>query len=219
MGRIIVTKTKTSKIPYIMRESGNPLYSYEELCYYIKTRMALWVEEQSLEGLTSKMEEWGVEVPVLDSLDPIEAAKIILEAGTYCKKDEVTQYLSVMNMYAKNENITIVKDKGDLYLSYGKIRKAYEYYWRAVSQMTGEETPEWRASLFHNFGIVCCRFFYWREAKNWFALAIDAKDTEESRDGLEFVLNMEKKGWTREGTSVSEMKVKEKQKEFIREIG
>ena len=60
MGRIIVTKTKVSKIPYVLKESGNPVYSYEELCYYIRTRMPLWVEEKSLEGLTEKMKEWGL---------------------------------------------------------------------------------------------------------------------------------------------------------------
>jgi len=219
MGRMIVTKTKISKIPYIMRESGNPLYSYEELCYYIRTRMALWVEEKTLEGLSDKMAEWGLLVEPLDSLSPIEAARKIFEAGSYYKKDEIEQYLSVMGVYARNENITIIKDKGDLYLSYGKIRNAYEFYWRAVSKMSGEETPEWKASLFHNFGIVCCRFFYWKEAKSWFALAIDAKDTEESRNGLEFVLDMEKKGWIMEGSSVSEKKLVEKQLEFVREIG
>lgn len=219
MGRIIVTKTKVSKIPYVLKESGNPVYSYEELCYYIRTRMPLWVEEKSLEGLTEKMKEWGLAAESLDHLAPIDAAAKIFQAGNYYKNEEADQYLSVMNVYANDENITIIKDKGDLYLSYGKIRNAYEFYWRAVSQMTGEETPEWKASLYHNFGIVCCRFFYWKEAKNWFALAIDAKDTVESRDGLEFVLDMEKKGWFSDGTSVSDKKLKEKQMEFVREIG
>ena len=219
MGRIIVTKTKTSKIPYVLKESDNPVYSYEELCYYIRSRMPLWVEEKSFEGLTEKMREWDVVTEPLDDLTPWEAAEKILKAGNYYKQDETDQYLSVMKMYEQNENITIIKDKGDLYLSYGKIKNAYEFYWRAVSQMTGEETPEWKASLYHNFGIVCCRFFYWREAKSWFALAIDAKDTAESRDGLEFVLDMEKKEWKNDGSSVSEKKLVEKQLEFLREVG
>lgn len=219
MGRIIVTKTNISKIPYIMKESGNPLFSYEELCYYIKTRMALWVEEKSLEGLTDKMTEWGLHIDSIDQLAPVEAAKKIFEAGSYYKKEETEQYLSVMETYARNDDITIIKDKGDLYLSYGKIKNAYKFYWRAVSAMTGEESADWKASLYHNLGIVCCRFFYWREAKNWFALAIDAKDTIESRDGLELVLDMEKKGWINDGSSVSETKLMEKQLEFVREIG
>ncbi|MBE5955237.1 MAG: hypothetical protein E7253_02170 [Lachnospiraceae bacterium] len=219
MGRIIVTKTKISKTPYVMKESGNPLYSYEELCYYIKSRMALWVEEKSLEGLTEKMKEWGLTVDNLDHLSPTEAAEKIFEAGNYIKKEEIELYVSHMQMYAANEHIAIIKDKGDLYLSYGKIRNAYQYYWQAFSQMTGEEPVEWKASLYHNFGIVCCRFFYWREAKNWFALAIDAKDSEESRAGLELVLDMEKKGWSSDGSSVNENKLLEKQLEFVREIG
>ena len=219
MGRIIVTKTKLSKTPYVLRESGNPVYSYEELCYYIRTRMALWVEEKSFEGLTEQMKEWGLYTEPLDHLNPIEAASKIFQAGNYYKKEEADQYLSVMNVYSQNENITIVKDKGDLYLSYGKIKNAYEFYWRAVSMMTGEETEEWKASLYHNFGIVCCRFFYWKEAKNWFALAIDAKDTEESRNGLELVLDMEGKTWSGDGTAVNRRSLKEKQLEFVHEIG
>ncbi len=219
MGRLIVTRTKISKTPYVLIESGNPVYSYEELCYYIKTRTALWVEEKEFEGLTEKMEEWGVQVESLLDCDSVEAAKRIFEAGNYFRNDEVEQYISYIEECADTQDITILKDKGDLYLSYGKIRKAYEFYWKAVSRMTGEETQGWKASLYHNFGIVCCRFFYWKEAKNWFALAIDAKDTEESRIGLELVLDMEKKGWTSDGTSVSDKMLAEKQREFVLEIG
>ena len=73
--------------------------------------------------------------------------------------------------------------------------------------------------MYHNFGIVCCRFFYWKEAKNWFALAIDAKDTEESRNGLELVLDMEGKTWSGDGTAVNRRSLKEKQLEFVHEIG
>ena len=219
MGRMIVTKTKISKTPYVIPESGNPVYSYEELCYYIKTRMALWVEEKSFEGLDEKMAEWGAAVDSLSQCSPIEAAEKIFQAGNYFRKDEIEQCLFYMDEYAHSEDNTLIKDKGDLYLSYGKIRKAYEFYWRAVSRMNGEETPEWKASLYHNFGIVCCRFFYWKEAKNWFALSIDAKDTQEARIGLELVLDMEQKGWISDGTSVSEKKLLEKQLEFVREVG
>ena len=219
MGRLIVTRTNISKTPYVLTESGNPVYSYEELCYYMKTRTALWVEEKVFEGLTEKMKEWGVSVESLAGCTAVDAARRIFASGNYFRKDEAEQYLIYMEECADSEDITILKDKGDLYLSYGKIRKAYEFYWRAVSHMKGDETPEWKASLYHNFGIVCCRFFYWKEAKNWFALAIDAKDTEESRIGLELVLDMEQKGWTSDGTSVSDKKLMEKQLEFVREIG
>lgn len=218
MGRIIVTKTKVSKTPYVMKESGNFIYSYEELCYYMKTRTALWVEEKTREGLSAKMEEWGIPVSSVDHLSPVEAADIIMDGGTYFKKEEKEPLLSVMSEYEKNDNLFLLKDKGDLYLSYGKIQKAYRLYWQTFYRMTGEETPEWKASLYHNLGAVCCRFFYWKEARKWFALAIDEKDTKESRIGLELVLDMEKKGWIDGGSSVKEDRLLEKQVEFIREI-
>lgn len=218
MGRMIVTKTLISKTPYIMKESGSPLYSYEELCYYIKTRMALWVEEKTREGLTEKMSEWAVPVSNLDNLSPVQAAKHILNGGTYFKAEEKEQILLMMQEYEDEEDHFVLKEKGDMYLSYGKIQKAYRLYLQASYRMNGEESAEWKASLHHNLGVVCCRFFYWKEAKNWFALAIDAKDTIESREGLELVLEMEQKGWIQDGSSVSVQRLQEKQDEFMREI-
>ena len=217
MGRLIVTNTKVSKIPYCMKESGHPLYSYEELCYYMKSRMALWLEEKERVGLTEKMREWGVDTSDVDYMTPVEAADVILDAGTYIRKEEKEQLLLYMQEYDQMEEIYREKERGDLYLSYGRNRKAYLAYWNAAALLSGEEESSFKASLYHNLGIACCRFFYWKEAKRWFALALDAKDSKESRAGLELVLDMEKKGWSSDGTPVDEKKLDRKKREFLKE--
>lgn len=217
MGRLTVTRTKVSREPYCMKESGQHLYSYEELCYYIRSRIPLWLEEETRDGLTDKMTEWGLDITEIDRLSPREAAKAIFDAGTYLKREEKDQILEQMGQYTESEQIYSEKEKGDLYLFYGKNRKAYLAYWNAITLLTEQEDAAWKASLYHNMGIVCCRFFYWKEAKKCFALALDARDSRESRIGLELVLDLEKKSWKSDGMPADESKLQFRKQEFLNE--
>ncbi len=218
MGRLIVTSSVVSETPFYMKKSGHPLYSYEELCYYIRTRMGLWMEEMTREGLTEKMQEWNVPVKDLDFLSPLEAAERIMEAGTYFGTDEKEQMFQYMQEYDQIEERFREKEKGDLYFDYGKSRGAYLAYWKAVSALQGDEDKDFRASLYHNMAVICCRFFYWKEAKNWFALALNEKDTEESRIGLELVIDMEKKGWSMDGKPADPEKLHRHEETFLAEL-
>lgn len=218
MGRMIVTSTKMSKVPYCMSQSGHLLYSYEELCYYIRNRAPLWLEEDTFAGLDEKMKEWGVEISGLGRMSPLEAGEAILNAGNFYHSRERETVLQYLQELAGKELIFREKEKGDMYLFYGKYKKAYLSYWTAISSLKEEEASSFKASLFHNYAIACCRFFYWKEARNWFALALHEKDTKESRQGLEFVLDMEKKGWITDGSSISEQEWMEKKKEFLQEL-
>lgn len=217
MGRLIVTNTTISKVPYCMKESGHRLYSYEELCYYICSRMPLWLEERNRDGLTEKLKEWGLQTVDVDGLSPYEAAKKIFQAGNYLRKDEKEPILEQMEKYGQKKELFREKEKGDLYLAYKKNRKAYLAYVRGIALLTGEEEPELKASLYHNMAVVCCRFFYWKEAKKWFALSLDAKDSQESRIGLELVLDLEKKQWRSDGKPVDQEKLRQRQQDFLQE--
>lgn len=218
MGRMIVTKTKTVKVPYRMKESGHSLYSYEELCYYIYSRMSLWVMEKERVGMTAWLKGCHVMIDDVDSLSPYEAATKILSAGSYFRAEEKKQILDRMKRYEDFPPAYVEKDKGDLYLYYGMIKKAYFSYEKAVSHETGEESQEWRASLYHNMGVVGCHFFYWEEAKKWFLKAKEIQDRKETQIALDLVEDMMKMNWEAAEGAISASELEKKKQEFINEL-
>lgn len=218
MGRMIVVNTKTAKVPYRMKESGHCLYSYEELCYYIYSRMTLWLMEEERVGMTSWLLSCGVEVDEVDHLSPYEAAAKILSAGTYFRVDEKRQILDKMKKYKEIPVSYIEKDKGDLYLSYGKSKKAYFAYEKASFEMTGEEGDDWKNSLYHNMGILCCRFFYWDEAKKWLQKAQEIMEKPETTNALLLVSDMLKFQWKWKGQPLEEKELEKKRLEFRNEL-
>lgn len=219
MGRLIVTDTKIAQIPYQMKETGHTLYSYEELCYYMKSRMPLWLLEKERRGLTQWIRERGVDVADTDLLNPLEAAELILNAGNYFREDEVKDLLEEMKEYENKAEAVKEKEKADFYLSYGRLLKAYFSYEKALSAVTGEETDNFIGSLYHNKGVILCRFFYWQEAEECFQKASKTGALEESQRALELVKDMKKKEWKQGKEGLSFREVEEKKKEFLMEIG
>lgn len=218
MGRLIVTDTKIAQIPYRMKETGHPLYSYEELCYYMKSRMPLWLLENERKGLTEWIRERGVEIPETDFLNPKEAAALILEAGNYFREDETKDLLEEMEEY--DDRITAVKEKekGDLYLTYGKFLKAFFAYEKAIGAVTGEETDDFLGSLYHNKGVILSRLFYWEEAKACFQKAIEIGGFDESETAFELVKDMSRQEWKQGEETLISGAIEKKKKEFLAEI-
>lgn len=218
MGRMIVTNTKLTKEPYVMKESGHRLYSYEELCYYIYSRMPLWLLEGERVGMTSWLLGCGVKIEEIDRLSPYGAAVKILSAGTYFRLEEKRQILDRMKERENMPVSLIEKEKGDLYLSYGKMVDAYLSYEKAICSENGQEEDHWRNSLYHNMGILCCRLFYWQEAKRWLTKAQEISVRQETENALLLVADMEKIHWKREGQPLNPKKLVKKKEEFINEL-
>lgn len=219
MGRLIVTDTNIAQVPYEMKETGHPLYSYEELCYYMKSRMPLWLLENERKGLTDWIRERGVNLPETDLLDPVKAAALILDAGNYFREDEAKDLLEEMAEYEKKAVTVREKEKGDLYLAYGKFLKAFFSYEKAIGAVDGEETTDFLASLYHNKGVILCRFFYWEEAGECFQKAIDIGGFDESEAALEFVKDMKKQEWMEGEEPLLTTEIEKKKKQFLDEIG
>lgn len=218
MGSMIVTNTRMAKEPYEMRESGHRLYSYEELCYYIYARMPLWLLEEERVGMTSWLLGCGVKIGEIDRLSSYDAAVKILSAGTYFRLEEKRQILERMKEYKDMPVSLTAKEKGDLYLSYGKVVDAYFSYEKAIQSENGQEGDDWRNSLYHNMGILCCRLFYWQEAKKWLTKAQEIRERQETKNALLLVSDMEKFHWKREGQPLNPKKLVKKKEEFINEL-
>lgn len=218
MGRMIVTNTKMAKEPYEMRESGHRLYSYEELCYYIYSRTPLWLLEEERVGMTSWLLSCDVKIGEIDDLSPYDAAVKILSAGSYFRLEEKRQILERMKEQKDMPRSLVEKEKGDLYLSYGKMANAYLAYEKAIYSENGQEGEEWRNSLYHNMGILCCRLFYWQEAKKWLTKAQEIVPNQETENALLLVSDMEKFQWKRDGQPLNREKLKKKKEELVNEL-
>ena len=219
MGRLIVTDTKIARIPYEMKETGHLLYSYEELCYYIKSRMPLWLLEKERKKLTEWVRERGVNLSDTDLLEPVEAAALILDAGNYFREEEIKDILEEMSEYENRPVAVKEKEKGDMYLAYGKLLKAFFAYEKVIAVINGEETDDFLGSLYHNKGVILSKFFYWEEAEACFQKALEIGNFDESKTSLELVRDMKEILWNQGTEPVLTVEIEEKKKEFLKEIG
>ena len=218
MARLLVTKTKTTKVPYRMEESGHALYSYEELCYYMRTRMALWMEEKNRPGMTSWLKNCGIEVENADFCSPYDAAGMILEAGTYYRKEEKEQILKRMKEWFYFPEVEREKETGDLYLHYGRVKKAYLSYAKVIKNLSEGEMDSFVCSLYHNMGLCCLRLFYWGEAEVWLSKAFFLGKKKETENALLLVKDMKQTDWSVMGDAVSMEEIAKKKAEFRNEL-
>lgn len=218
MGKLIVTNTKIAHTPYRMKETNHLLYSYEELVFYIMSRMPLWLLEQDRKGLTEWIRERGISLIDTDDLSVSEASEEIIRAGTYLRKEEQEQVLERIQNYERIPDSLREKEKGDLYLQYGKLMKAYFSYEKAIRMMEGNEETGWKASLYHNRGLISIRLFYWEEARNYLTKALSYEEREETKTALTFVEEMEKTEWKTGKEPVLSIELERKKKAFLEEL-
>lgn len=209
----ILCKGALAKEPYIVPISEVPVYSLEELCYYIYNNiysvteeffdqgLARWLEEQvGYETLAKKMK-----VLIERRNDLKDLVVTLLCACDYYKEDEVVKLVEVMDkisnlpLYKKN------KIKADNYLRAGKYGKSIQEYKKLLYGNLAEQfSPEEYGDLLHNEAIALYHVSSFQEAARGFREAYARNHNEKSLDQYLYTLLMnEQKEWfVKEGTSL-----------------
>ena len=185
----ILCKGELAKEPYWIPVSEVPVYSLEELCYYIYNniytvteeffdqRLVVWLREQAgCENLAKKMQ-----VLIKRQNDLKDLVVTLMCACDYYKEEEIIKLVTVMekisNLPAHEKN----KIKGDNYLHAGKYGKSLQEYKKLLyGTMADHFTTEEYGDLLHNQAIALFHVSSFAEAARGFKEAYARNHKEQS---------------------------------------
>ena len=132
MGHAIYCETKEATAPYIFVNTRIPVYSYEEVCYYIFHHPSMisyeilgsefrqWVKEKL--GMEALAEELGSLAE--EEADLLSYLRCFLQAANYYSKQEVALFFEQVKEEAKLPKALQLKKQADSFLSFQKYDEA-----------------------------------------------------------------------------------------------
>lgn len=185
----ILCKRRMAKEPYVIPVSEVPVYSLEELCYYIYNniysvteeffdgKLAVWLREQiGSESLAKKMKTL-----IERHNDLKDLVVTILCSCDYYKEEEVVKLVEVMNRIENLPPHEKNKIKADNYLHAEKYGKSlHEYKKLLYGGMAEKFTPEEYGNLLHNQAIALFHVSSFHEAARGFKEAYARNHNEQS---------------------------------------
>ncbi len=203
MGNLILCTRKTAEQPFLIQPSGFPIYSLEELCYYIEQNFYLL--DKSLFG--HDLVTWlGEEAHCMDLAAELDkslwkhrslyrSALLILKRSCLYSEDELRALEALFEGMDGKTVMECRKMKADQYLEEECYALAAAEYSRLLQKENlGKMTDELRGAMYHNKGVAYARMFLFPEASECFLEAYRQNQRQESREAYLFAVNYIKNG-------------------------
>lgn len=162
---------KIGKKGYYFEDTGIQIFSYEELCYYLKRHMICYIHTLPGEDLLVYLrDELGLDklykqlIRLLDpEKDQMKYFSTLFREGHYFNEDEIRD---ILDAYRSLMNAPVYLQKkwmGDLLVSSGRSARAIESYRAALLEEEIEKEDIGR--IYHNAGIAEAKLFRFQNAK------------------------------------------------------
>lgn len=162
---------KIGKKGYYFEDTGIQIFSYEELCYYLKRHMICYIHTLPGEDLLVYLrDELGLDklykqlIRLLDpEKDQMKYFSTLFREGHYFNEDEIRD---ILDNYRSLMNAPVYLQKkwmGDLLVSSGRAARAIESYRAALLEEEIEKEDIGR--IYHNAGIAEAKLFRFQNAK------------------------------------------------------
>lgn len=185
----ILCKGDQAKKPYTIPMSEVPVYSLEELCYYIynhiynvteecfNEKLVVWLSKEiGLENLAKK-----VQVLIRNKHDLKDLVVTLLCSCDYYKENEIKQLVKVMEQIQNLPEEMKNKRKADNHLLAGKYgRSLQEYRALLYGDMAERFSTEEYGNILHNQAVALLHVSSFREAAKGFKEAYVRNHKEES---------------------------------------
>ena len=156
---------------YYFEDTGIQIFSYEELCYYLKRHMICYIHTLPGEDLLIYLrDELGLDklykqlIRLLDpEKDQMKYFSTLFREGHYFNEDEIRD---ILDAYRSLMNAPVYLQKkwmGDLLVSSGRAARAIESYRAALLEEEIEKEDIGR--IYHNAGIAEAKLFRFQNAK------------------------------------------------------
>lgn len=162
---------KIGKKGYYFEETGIQIFSYEELCYYLKRHMICYIHTLPDEDLLVYLrDELGLDklyrqlIRLMDpEKDQMKYFSTLFREGHYFNEDEIRD---ILDEYRGLMNAPVYLQKkwmGDLLVISGRAARAIECYKAALAE--SEVSREDTGRIYHNKGIAEAKLFRFENAK------------------------------------------------------
>lgn len=198
MGDLVLCMYQTAERPYMIQNIGFPLYSLEELCYYIEENfymvdkkllnlgLCLWLKQEI--GFLELARELDLKLRRKEPL--FRGALLILEKSGLYDQEELARMEELFESVDGKAVMECWKLKADQYLLHGKYAfAAAEYRHLLKPENQNKMTDELRGALYHNQGVAYARSFLFPEAAECFLKACEQYPAEKSRQAYLYCLN------------------------------
>lgn len=177
---------KIGKKGYYFEDTGIQIFSYEELCYYLKRHMICYIHTLPGEDLLVYIrDELGLDklyrqlIRLMDpEKDQMKYFSTLFREGHYFNEDEIRD---ILDEYRGLMNAPVYLQKkwmGDLLVISGRAARAIECYKAALAE--SEVSREDIGRIYHNKGIAETKLFRFENAKIDFIKAYQHLGEEES---------------------------------------
>lgn len=177
---------KIGKKGYYFEDTGIQIFSYEELCYYLRQHMVCYIHTLPDEDLLIYIrDELGLDklykqlIRLLDpEKDQMKYFSTLFREGHYFNEDEIRD---ILDEYRGLMNAPVYLQKkwmGDLFVISGRAARAIESYHAALEQNNIKDEELGR--IYHNIGIAESKLFRFENAKIDFIKAYQYAGDENS---------------------------------------
>lgn len=189
MGKLILCTGKTAKEPYCFKLTGTPVYTIEELCYYVYHHLESVSEELfNHELIVFIREELGLKerADFLEELLKKKAGIKDLVVSILCSCDlydkaEINQLLVEIDILFCLTPIQRKKRQADYCLSHQQFKEAMKEYQAILnSREFTELSSEEYGDILHNMGVLEARTGAFTFAADKFREAYDRNHKEQS---------------------------------------
>ena len=203
MGELLWCAQEDAKQPFTIQPMNFPIYSMEELVFYIEQNfyaidkslinqnLARWIRDEL------KLVELGegLMTGVRNGQSAYGMALSILKASGLYTTPELNKLKSKFSNMDGKTVIECRKMKADQYLMDGKyISAVNEYKQVLILENMDKMTDELRAGLYHNQGVAYARMFLFPEACECFYKAYQENQSSASREAYLYALNFTEDG-------------------------
>ncbi len=197
MGRILLCSSKVASQPYEFADIGILVGSYEELCFFLRTYMVLWMNTKKDENLADWIEQ-QLEMRTLANKvrnchNKRDMLFEIIKSGVYFNEKEITEiereYDDILGKKMWEKKL----EMGNIYLYNKKYERALECYDYILMQEEREITEEIIGKVYHNRGIAYAYSFEFDQAEESFYNAYEKIWAEKSLNSYLLMLCMNHK--------------------------
>lgn len=188
MDGLILCRGRIAENPFFADDT--PLYSIEELCYYIYENIYIVSEDFFSEKLAVFLEEELGETQIAQALRVLmknelrtkDAVLTVLMNVDYYPKERISAVREILEELDSLKPYERIKACGDTKLKGGRYGAALENYARALEMAQKEGAgSDVAAGLHHNRGVAYGRMLFYRNAAECFEKAYRISGNPESR--------------------------------------
>lgn len=191
MGKVIVCEIKSAKKPFCIPITGQNIYSYEELCYYICQYPALFQEDFVTEEWILWLKEEIEAVGLAQKLLELKKEKVqgrsfvlaILGAYSYTNAKKIKDVIEQLDRLCSREEWVQKKYYADALYQVGCFKKAKKIYDCLIHEIPNiEENSKWLTAVYHARGCCFAKDMQYDEAAKSFQKALELGGEDRTRE-------------------------------------